>query len=183
MTRMILLSFIIMIAALAGCGNSDNAANESDQNVEELDPSNESSPDNSSQDNKLGYVRYTKDQLNNDTEQNHSVNIDRTKMANMITRIILRNDGFEEVATLVTDKEVLIAYDKNDALKEKEAAEIAKKTAVSAMPGYFHVYVSGDETLMRDIHSLHNSNVQDNSYDNTIDSIIREMKKSPQGSK
>ncbi|WP_174614169.1 YhcN/YlaJ family sporulation lipoprotein [Virgibacillus ihumii] len=181
MTRMILLSFIMMCAVLAGCENTENTAEEHDQIVEELDPSNENTPDNPAQENKLGYVRYTKEQLNNNSEQNHSVNIDRTKMANMITRIILRNDGFEEVATLVTDQEVLIAYAKNSALNAEEAADIAKKTAVSAVPGYFHVYVSGNETLMDDIQSLHNSSIQDNSYDNTIDSIIREMKKSPQG--
>ncbi|WP_077327826.1 YhcN/YlaJ family sporulation lipoprotein [Virgibacillus siamensis] len=184
MTRMLLLSLLLISAALAGCANNDNpdnATDERDQITDELDPSNESAPGNSEQDKKLGYVRYTKDQLNNDAERDHSVRIDRTKLANMITRIILRNDGFEEVATLVTDKEVLIAYDKNDQLKEKEAAEIAKKTAVSAVPGYFHVYVSGDDTLIQDIHSLHNSNVQDDSYDNTLDIIIREMKKSPQG--
>lgn len=181
MTRIILLSFIIMCAALAGCGTSDNAAEEHDQIAEELDPSNEKTPDNPAGENKLGYVRYTKEQVNNNTEQNHSVNIDRTKLANMITRIILRNGGFDEVATLVTDQEVLIAYEKNDELTVEEAADIAKKTAISAVPGYFHVYVSGNESLMKDIHSLHNSSVQDDSYDNTIDSIIREMKKSPQG--
>ncbi|GAA0588778.1 hypothetical protein GCM10009001_00840 [Virgibacillus siamensis] len=180
MIRIIMLSFILMCAALAGCGTTDNATEEHDQIVEELDPSNENTPDNPEQDNKLGYVRYTKDQLKNDAEQNHSINIDRTKMANMITRIILRNDGFEEVATLVTDQEVLIAYEKNDALNAEDAADIAKKTAVSAVPGYFHVYVSGNATLMQDIQSLHNSSIQDNSYENTIDSIIREMKKSPQ---
>ncbi|MBP1950115.1 YhcN/YlaJ family sporulation lipoprotein [Virgibacillus litoralis] len=182
MNKKLFLSLLIVTVTFAGCANTDNATdNEQQQIVDELDPSQENQPDNPAGDNKLGYVRYTKDQLNNDPEKNNSVTIDRTKMANMITRIILRNDGFEEVATLVTDEEVLIAYSKNEEMDSTKAADMAKKSAVSAMPGYFKVYVSDNELLMQDIQSLHNSSIQNNNYDNTINQIIKEMNKSSQG--
>ncbi|GGB36538.1 hypothetical protein GCM10011409_12450 [Lentibacillus populi] len=102
-------------------------------------------------------------------------------MADMITRLILRNEGFDEVATLVTDEEVLIAYQKNDNLDDRTAADIASKTAKSTMPGFFDVYVSDNGTLMNDIQSLHNSSATNKNYDNTIEQIINEMNKSPQG--
>lgn len=182
MNRKLFLSyFIIVTIVLTGCGDTENTSDEHDQIADELDPAKENQPANPAGDNKLGYVRYTKDQLNNDPEKNHSVTIDRTKMANMITRIILRNDGFEEVATLVTDEKVLIAYSKNEEMDSMKAADMAKKSAVSVMPGYFEIYVSDNELLMQDIQSLHNSSIEDNNYDNTINQIIKEMKKSPQG--
>ncbi len=167
---------------IAGCGNTENATDEREQISDELDPTEElQSPAEQEQNDRLGYVRYTKDQLNNDGEQNHTAKVDRTEMANMITRIILRNDGFDEVATLVTDEEVLIAYQKNDELEDDRAADIAKRSAMSATPRFYHVYVSDNESLMNDIHSLHNSSSQNKNYDNTINQIIKEMKKTPQG--
>lgn len=181
MNKVFLLPFLLILATtIAGCGNN-NATNEHEQIVEELDPEKENQPSNPAQDNKLGYVKYTKDQLNNESEQNHSVTIDRTKLANMITRIILRNDGFDEVATLVTDEIALIAYSKEEEMESVNAADIAKKSAVSVLPGYFDVYVSENNMLIQDIQSLHNSRIQENNYDSTINRIIKEMKKSPQG--
>jgi len=189
MNRQLIFPFLLLTAIiLAGCGGTDNAADderlqaeERDQIVEELDPEQETTPSNPSGDNKLGYVRYTKEQVENETEEQHSINIDRTSLANMITRIILRNDGFAEAATLVTDDKALIAYDKEDDLDSEKAADIANKTAVSILPGYFDVYVSDRASLINDIQSLHNSSIKDNNYDNTINQIIEQMKKSPQG--
>ncbi|ASK62838.1 hypothetical protein CFK37_12115 [Virgibacillus phasianinus] len=179
-------AFVLLLCTLvmSACGTSDQeAGDEQEQIRNELDPTrNDDTPNTFEEENRLGYVHYTKDQLRNNNENNHAVTMDRHKMADMISRIILRNDGFEEVATLVTDKEVLIAYGKSDGLDKNLAADIAKKSAVSVMPKYFHVYVSDNESLIPQIHSLHNSNtMQGASYQNTIQSIIKEMKKSPQG--
>ncbi|WP_165767927.1 YhcN/YlaJ family sporulation lipoprotein [Virgibacillus indicus] len=180
--KLFIPGIVLAVTVISGCAANDNAMDERNENISELDPARElQAPADDELNNRLGYVRYTKDQLNNDAERNHAVTMDRTQMANMITRIILRNDGFNEVATLVTDEEVLIAYDKNEDIDEDIAADIAKKTAVSVMPEFFDVYVSDNDTLIRDIHSLHNSTTTNKNYDNTIDSIIDEMKNSSQG--
>ncbi|RYG74489.1 hypothetical protein EU245_02495 [Lentibacillus lipolyticus] len=183
MIKKLLMVTIPLLAAivLVGCNDTDNAADEREQIIDELNPENESTPNNSETDDKLGYVRYSKEQVTNDDEKNHNVTIDRTRLANMIARIILRNDGFEEVAALVTDEEALIAYAKGDDLDQNKAAEIAKKTAISVLPGYFDVYVSDNEMIMQDIQSLHNSSTRDDEYDNTVDQIIERMQESPQG--
>ncbi|MFD2760690.1 YhcN/YlaJ family sporulation lipoprotein [Lentibacillus juripiscarius] len=172
---------LIAAFALTGCNGTDNAADEREQIIDELNPENENAPNNSETDDKIGYVRYSKEQIENNTEKDHNVTIDRTKLANMIARIILRNDGFDEVAALVTDEEALIAYAKGDALEADKAADIANKTATSILPGYFDVYVSDNEMIMQDIQSLHNSSTRDDEYDNTIDQIIERMQESPQG--
>lgn len=172
----------LTLFSLSACGNNENAMDERDDIVDELDPSAEQqSAEDEELNDRLGYVHYTKDQVNNDDEMEHGVSIDRTQVANVITRIALRGEGLEQVATLVTDEEVLIAYEKSDDVDEKEAANIARKTAQSVIPQYYEIYVSDNESLINDIQSLHNSSTTDGSYENTIDQIIKEMEKSPQG--
>ena len=169
---------------LSACNSNDEAGSEGEreQNLNELDPTkSDDSRSSFEKENQLGFVHYTKDQIDNDTEDNHVATVDRHKMADMISRIILRSDGFDEVATLVTDREVLIAYGKSDDISDELAADIAKKTALSTMPSFFDVYVTGNTGLVPDIQSLHNSNTQQGDYHNTVESIIKEMKKSPQG--
>ncbi|WP_404453933.1 YhcN/YlaJ family sporulation lipoprotein [Virgibacillus necropolis] len=175
------IAILLCTMFISACGTMNQEAEQQEQIQNELDPARDDGPSSFNEENRLGYVHYTRDQLNNDDENNHAATMDRHKIADMISRIILRNEGFDEVATLVTDKEVLIAYGKNDELEDKTAADIAKKTALSIMPGFFHVYVSDNRSLIPDIQSLHNSNTQQGTYRNTITSIIEEMKKSPQG--
>ncbi|WP_042142965.1 YhcN/YlaJ family sporulation lipoprotein [Paucisalibacillus sp. EB02] len=177
-----ILSILVLGLVLTACAQTDNSSGEQEQIMDQLDPNRENKIQNTSNLNdKLGYVNYTRDQLNQDTEEHHAATIDRVQMADMIARIILRNEGFNRVATLVTDEEVLIAYDRNEELDQNIAADIASKTAASVMPRFYHIYVSDNETLIQDIQSLHNSSTQNKEYDNTLDQIISQMKKSPQG--
>lgn len=179
--RFILIALLACTIIFTGCNTTENTNREREEIAEKLNPTrNLEKPENEETNSELGYVRYTKDQLTNE-QGNSEISIDRNEMADSITRIILSNNGFEEVATLVTDKEVLIAYERNEATPEKEAADIARRTALSIMPSFYTIYVSDNETLMQDIQSLHNSTSQNRDYDNTINSIIKEMKKSSQG--
>ncbi|WP_226376934.1 YhcN/YlaJ family sporulation lipoprotein [Oceanobacillus halotolerans] len=176
----------ISLLSLTACGGTNNAnedpADVGDNLGSNQDYTNQNTTSNEELHDKIGYVQYTREELENDQEQNREITMDRNAMANIITRNVLRSDGFDEVATLVTDEEVLIAYRKDDEADAENVADIAKKTAMSMMPRYFEIYVSDNETLMKDIHSLHNSSLEDpDDYENTINSIIDEMKESPQG--
>ncbi|MFS0674362.1 YhcN/YlaJ family sporulation lipoprotein [Ornithinibacillus sp. 179-J 7C1 HS] len=177
-----ILTILALGIVLTACAHTDNSSGERDQMLDELDPNRENKTENTSNvDDKLGYVNYTKDQLDMDTETDHMGAINRTQMADMIARIILRNEGFNRVAALVTDEEVLIAYERDAEMDQVIASDIASKSAKSIMPGFYHVYVSDNPSLIQDIQSLHNSSSQNQDYHNTIDQIITEMKKSPQG--
>lgn len=177
-----LLSILALGIILTGCAHTDNSSGEREQMLDELDPNRENKTQNTSNVNdKLGFVNYTRDQLNMDTEEDHIATINRTQMADMIARFILRNEAFNRVATLVTDEEVLIAYDHDEGMDRAIAADIASKTARSILPGFYDVYVSDNQALIQDIQSLHNSSTQNKNYDNTIDQIITQMEKSPQG--
>ncbi|WP_042222681.1 YhcN/YlaJ family sporulation lipoprotein [Oceanobacillus manasiensis] len=173
---------VCTLLSLTACGTNDNAMDERDDVVNQLDPSvDQQSAEDEELNDRLGYVHYTKDQVDNNDEMQQEATIDRTQVANTITRLALSGEGLEQVATLVTDEEVLIAYEKTEDVDEKEAATIARKTAQSVIPQYYEIYVSDNESLIQDIQSLHNSRTTNDDYDNTIDQIIKEMEKSPQG--
>lgn len=164
---------------VSACSNYNNNATD---NEKVLDPErNLQAPADDDLNDKLGYVHYTRSELDTNPAPAPNLNIDRNAMANMITRTIMQNQGFEEAATLVTDQEVLIAYQKNADMEEEKAAQIARNTAMSTMPRYFDIYVSDNNVLIKDIHSLHRSSAKNKMYDNTINRIIDEMKRSPQG--
>lgn len=56
--------------------------------------------------------------------------------------------------TLVTDEEVLVVYDTN-AKDRTETADQVKRTAMSVVPRYYHVYVSDDyQTLAQDVENF-----------------------------
>ena len=179
--KAILIIMLTITTMLVGCTTFDNSEGDREQILDELDPTrNAPEPTDDELSSKLGYVRYTKDQLDNELENGEQqLTIDRNEMADMITKIILRNNGFEEVATLVTDKEVLIAYQRNEELSAEEASDLCKKTAASILPGFFNIHVSDNETLMQDIQSMHQSTSENRNYDNTIKAIIKEMEKTP----
>ncbi|RLL46517.1 hypothetical protein D8M04_04730 [Oceanobacillus piezotolerans] len=172
-----LLIILLGLFIIGGCTGNNNATQTEDIS-DPLNPDRETER-NTEFNEKLGYVHFSKDEIDVE-EETRSATIDRNQYADMITRTILQNDGFDEVATLVTDQEVLIAYEKSGDLGSEEAADIAVKTAESFMPRFFEVYVSDNPALIHDIQSLHNSTTNRN-YDNTINQIIKEMKKTPQG--
>lgn len=172
------LSALFIVSA---CSDYTNDATDKDS---ALDPvkNQQAPPVDDDLNDKLGYVHYTRSELDTDnTPRSPILTLDRNAVANMITKTIMQNDGFEEVATLVTDQKVLIAYQKTDEMDQNRAADIAKSSAKSVTPRYFDIYVSDNDLLIKDIHSLHRASTKNKKYDNTIDQIINEMKKAPQG--
>src|SRR5699024_11426485 len=119
--RTLLYSIGLMVLfTITACGSGmDHPKTDQDKIAEELDPTrNKETPVDPEWESRLGYVNYTKDQFKNERDRNQAINMDRNKMADTIARIILRNDGFEEIATLVTDEEVLIRSEERRVGKE-----------------------------------------------------------------
>ena len=171
------LILLISLFIATGCG-MDQLKTDQDKIAEELNPvRNKDETIDPDLDKRLGYVNYTREQFDTEPKEEGIVTMDRNKMADTITRIILQNKGFDEVATLVTDQEVLIAYDKNNHLSDDEALDFAQKSAISVMPRFFEVYVTDNPSLIPDIQSLHNTTTLDRSHNNTLQQIISEMKK------
>jgi ribosomal protein S17E len=133
--------------------------------------------------NNYGFVRHQKSPVMGDnTANNHYTALNREQLANIISKYCTNIPNVNDVATLVTDQEVLIAYH-TDAKNRNLAADQVKRTAMSVVPRYYHVYVTDNKALMRDVQSLANLDSTSRNARNSVNHLITQMKKSPQGTR
>lgn len=131
--------------------------------------------------NNYGFVRHQKSPLMNDnTANDHYSALDREQAANIISKLSADIPNVNDVSTLVTDQEVLIAYT-TDSKDRNLTADQVKKTAMSVVPRYYHVYVTDNKVLRRDVENLANLDSTSRNARNLVNGLITQMKKSPQG--
>ncbi|GAA0350344.1 YhcN/YlaJ family sporulation lipoprotein [Oceanobacillus sp. FSL W7-1293] len=172
----ILLSFVMTLAA---CATDQNNSDSDPLDPNNRNPEMESNPNSPSRD-QLGFVRYTQDEFKQDnTSEPKEIHVDREEMADMITRILLQNPDFKEVATLVTDEEALIAFEASDNLSKEMAIDNAEKTAMSVLPGYYTIHASNNRSLIQNIETLHYSVTENEDVDTEplVQDIVDTMKK------
>ncbi|MEH7179008.1 YhcN/YlaJ family sporulation lipoprotein [Neobacillus vireti] len=130
-----------------------------------------------------GFVRHQRSPVLGDQGgTKHYSAIDREQVANIISQLSTDIPNVNDVATLVTDQEVLIAYS-SDTKNRNQTADQVKRTAMSVVPRYYHVYVTDDTNLMRDVENLANMDSTSKNARNSVNSLITQMKKSPQGNR
>ncbi|WP_421381141.1 YhcN/YlaJ family sporulation lipoprotein [Bacillus salacetis] len=133
----------------------------------------------------FGYVRHQKSPIAGRTISTDDMyTIDREKVADSISRMSVTLPRVQDASTLVTDEEVLIAY-KTDA-KDKdlrfEVADQVKKSALSVVPRWYHVYVTDDPNLMQNVENLAAMDSDMANVNTAIDDTINLMlQDSPQG--
>ena len=191
MKKLLIIAGLCTITALSGCskdtGNNDvyeesgNTINVNNKRHELY--SEGASRKIRSDSTNYGFVRHQKSPLMNDNTANDSYTaLDREQLANIISKFSANIPNVNDVATLVTDQEVLIAY-RTDSKNRNLTADQVKKTAFSVVPRYFHVYVTDNATLMRDVENLANLDSTSRNARRSVNSVISEMKKSPQGAR
>ncbi|AIM16076.1 MULTISPECIES: YhcN/YlaJ family sporulation lipoprotein [Neobacillus] len=133
--------------------------------------------------NQYGYVRNQKSPLMNDnTANNNDTGLDREQLANIISKLAAEIPNVNDVAALVTDQEVLVAY-QTDTKNRELTADQVKRTALSVVPRYYHVYVSDNKAHIRDIENLANFTSTSKKAREQVNAVIKRMKTSPQGSR
>ncbi|MFC3886688.1 YhcN/YlaJ family sporulation lipoprotein [Bacillus songklensis] len=132
---------------------------------------------------RYGFVRHQKSSTGNNANLYQKIaTFDREKAADTISRLAVAIPNINDVATLVTDEEVLIGY-KTDADNRMEAADQVKRTAMSVIPRYYHVYVTDNPQIMQDIENYSTVGSTTPNIEQSIENTIRDMLKSPQGRK
>ncbi|MFP5112781.1 YhcN/YlaJ family sporulation lipoprotein [Bacillaceae bacterium C204] len=187
--KLVIILGLCTITALTGCtkdmGNRDvyeESGNTINVNNKRHDLYNEgASRGVRNVSNNYGFVRHQKSPLMNDnTANDHYTALDREQAANIISKLSTNIPNVNDLATLVTDQEVLIAYT-TDSKDRNLTADQVKKTAMSVVPRYYHVYVSDNKVLMRDVENLANLDSTSRNARNLVNGLITQMKKSPQG--
>jgi Sporulation lipoprotein YhcN/YlaJ (Spore_YhcN_YlaJ) len=158
---------------------SGNTINVSDQN----EIYNEEDMTDNRGTSRYGYVRHQKSPAGNDMNMYQKVaTFDREKAADTISRLAVALPNINDVATLVTDEEVLIGY-KTSEKNRMKAADQVKRTAMSVVPRYYHVYVTDNPRIMQDIENYSMVGSTTPNIEQSIENTVREMLKSPQGHK
>jgi hypothetical protein len=127
---------------------------------------------------KMGYSRKQKSDITRANDTSHIAYVNRENLASIITDMEVKLPDVTDAATLVTDDEIFVVYRANTT-DPKLVADQVKKTALSVVPSYYHVYVSTETKLMSQIEGLKSGRLNDREYTQTIDMLINEMKKNP----
>ncbi|MEH7076365.1 YhcN/YlaJ family sporulation lipoprotein [Neobacillus drentensis] len=189
MKKLVVILGLCMLTALTGCtkdtGNQDiyeESGNTINVNNKRHDLYNEgASRGVRNASNNYGFVRHQKSPLMNDSSANdHYSALDREQVANIISKLSTDIPNVHDVSTLITDQEVLIAYT-TDSKDRNLTADQVKKTALSVVPRYYHVYVTDNKVLRKDVENLANIDSTSRNARNLVNGLIQQMKKSPQG--
>lgn len=101
-------------------------------------------------------------------------------LADAISKLAILVPDVHDVATLVTDKQVLVAY-KTNSDNNFETADQVKRTAMSVVPRFFHVYVSDDPKMLTSIERFGSLSSTTKGVQEVLEHTIEEMLLSPQG--
>lgn len=192
MKQSLLIAGILGIVTVTGCANnladqgnrdlyktSGNTINVNDQRAELYNEGNNQELRNKSED--FGYVRHQRNPvMGTNSSNDHYAAIDREQLANMISQYSTDVPNVDDVSTLVTDEEVLIVY-KTDSKDRFETADQVKKMGMSVVPRFYHVYVSDDTKLRRNVENFATLDSDSKKVESMIDGLIKQMLKSPQG--
>ncbi|WP_096156776.1 YhcN/YlaJ family sporulation lipoprotein [Bacillus sp. FJAT-45066] len=137
---------------------------------------------NGSNANQYGFVREQKNPIPNHQGFDVRATMDYEEIANAISKMVVQIPHVQDVATLVTDEQVLIAYETNSDSRELTADQVSK-SALSIVPRYYHVYVSDDPMMMKEIEGFGLLNTSSPNVESILEPTIRHMLKSPQGKK
>lgn len=127
---------------------------------------------------KMGYSRMQKSNVTSANDTSRIAYINRGNLANIITDLEVKLPDVTDAATLVTDDEIFVVYRANTT-DPKLVADQVKKTALSVVPSYYHVYVSTETKLMSQMEGLKSGRLNDKEYTQTLDMLITEMQKNP----
>ncbi|MEG7284155.1 YhcN/YlaJ family sporulation lipoprotein [Bacillus sp. 0909A] len=177
------VSLCLMTGLLSGCGGAGFNAEQDVQHQNETKPIHVSDRDEAfnrhDKNEQFGYVRYQKEQF--DGEQQETPAPDREETAHIISSLTVQLPHIQDAAVLVTDQEALVVY-KTDSRNRELTADQVKKTAVSVIPRYYHVYISDNPNHMQAIKNYSNLGSGSRDVRDIMSGTIQEMKNSPQGS-
>ncbi|AOH56964.1 hypothetical protein ABE28_021675 [Peribacillus muralis] len=189
MKKTIMTLGLSSIIALTGCSDKHEqglgAKNHANNPTNVNNPTQYYDEDYRNHDNKsddFGFTRTNKTTTNRRNVSNKTASIDREQLSDVISKLSVQIPSVNDVSTLVTDEEVLVVYD-TDTKDRMDTADQVKRTAMSVVPRYYHVYVSDDPALAQNVENFATLKSGSRGIDYTIEQTIKSMLKSPQGYK
>jgi hypothetical protein len=171
---------LILSIMLTGCGGNDQKKMGQEYKYSKVNVKDGNRIGNNQNIGNFGYKRH--ESGDNVKNGNQVPYLNRQKVADMISDMVLQIPNIKDVGTLVTDEEVLIGY-RTTNKDRNAAADQVKMTAFSVVPRYYHVYVSDEKGMINKIEQYRTMNKATENSEGIIDRLIQQMKKAPQGKK
>jgi hypothetical protein len=132
---------------------------------------------------RFGYVRLQRSPIANEGNAKKVIpfTIDREKAAYAISKMSTMLPNVTDAATLVTDEEILVAYETEGEVDRFLVADQVKLSALSYVPGWYHVYVSDEPGMIKEIEKYSQLDANTKNVDDYIQYTINMMLKAPQG--
>lgn len=129
----------------------------------------------------FGFVRHQRETALPQGGSNPNIaGYDPELLADTISKLSILIPDVDDVATLITDKQVLIAYQTTSENRFQTADQV-KKTAMNVVPRFFHVYVSDDPKMISSIARFGSLTSTSEGVHDVLEHTIEEMLLSPQG--
>ncbi|MBY6270709.1 MAG: sporulation protein [Caldibacillus debilis] len=182
------ISLCLICAFLCGCNKSAGHPGVYERNGTTVDV-NDQRPDlynyvdtgNGERMDDFGFVRHVKSPVAGQNPANKPVFINREKLADMISRLVVSLPDVTDCSTLVTSKEALVAYT-TGSRDRRRVAEQVKRTAMSVVPRQYEVYVTDDPSLRKEIENFAGLDSDSGGIDKVLNLTIQRMIDStPQG--
>ncbi|MBS4208527.1 YhcN/YlaJ family sporulation lipoprotein [Bacillus sp. FJAT-50079] len=180
------IPFLATIALLTACGTVAEKRNlyEKGDNTIHLERENEVY-NQEMNDEQFGFVRQVKTSVTDNKPEAREVQLmNREEVANNISKIAITLPNVVDASVLVTDQEVLVAYEIHNEEEQArfETADQVKKIALSAVPRWYHIYVTDDPSLRQNIANIASLNTRSTDKDETVKKTVKLMlERSPQG--
>ncbi|MCM3112953.1 YhcN/YlaJ family sporulation lipoprotein [Lederbergia lenta] len=170
----------LIVASLAACGTTNY--DKSDLGTNTLDVGERNKQVDNDQ---FGFVRQVKTTSPNQNNKRVPIQtIDKEETADKISKIAVSLPNVKDISVLVTDQEVLIAYEVSDDEEKArfETADQVKQTAIAIVPRWYHVYLTDDPALKQDVKNIASMTAVTNDKDRTVKKTVKLMlERSPQG--
>lgn len=128
----------------------------------------------------FGYKRDQATPVRNSQNNQNITTVDYGEIANSINKMVIQLPTIQDSATLVTDQEVLIAYETSSDDREMVADQVSK-TGLSIVPRFYHVYISDNQEMIHEIERFRALGTNSPRVEQILETTINEMLESPQG--
>ncbi|UII55419.1 YhcN/YlaJ family sporulation lipoprotein [Cytobacillus spongiae] len=132
----------------------------------------------------FGYTRHQRSPImGENVSANHYASLNRERVADIIGKYCTEVPNVDDVSTLVTSEEVLIVYE-TDSENRFETADQVKKMAMSVVPRWYHVYVTDNTNLRKNVENYASVDSDSTNVEYGLNKLIKQMvSSSPQGRK
>ncbi|NMD69009.1 sporulation protein [Bacillus sp. DNRA2] len=189
MIKNLIVAGFCTIFILSGCAKNDSNLGAQDPykedgntinvNNQRAELYNEGKKHDKSED--FGYVRHQRNPvMGTNSASDHYAAIDREQLAKIISQLSTDIPNVNDVSTLVTDGEVIVVY-KTDTKDRNLTADQVKRTAASAVPSWFRIYVTDNTHLRQDVENFATLDSDTKNINSLMSNLINRVKESPQG--